>query len=271
MRRKSPTMSTRCFTWKDAPELATDYVRLIHQFGANEGLQAWANNYVSWHAGRALWDVEFLTNNYRFTNCLNIGGAPFIFEYLLMKARHELSVVSLDLDSSRFPLVERVLGLKIEAIDVEIPELTAVAKLGQFECVVLCEVFEHLRLNIPRTISFIKDLLSKDGILYLTTPNGVGLAAWQRLLHGRTGPDPVSEWAKLSEIGHMGHVREYSYVEIRDLLQNYGFEIVEHVYRRREHHWGTTRSKLRDRAISLLTMSIPSLADEMVLVARKRG
>ena len=70
-------------TWQDAPAVVADYLKLVSRFGMEETLRTWAEEYVRYHAGRCLWDAEFLTSNYQFINCINVGGAPFIFEYLI--------------------------------------------------------------------------------------------------------------------------------------------------------------------------------------------
>ena len=102
-------------------------------------------------------------------------------------------------------------------------------------------------------------------------PNGLGLSAWlTKFAKVRTGPDPVAEWRKLSEIGHMGHVREYSVRELHDVLGACGLYVDQYFFRRQSSFHGTTRSRIRDTAQILAAKLIPSLGDEIVLVARKR-
>jgi SAM-dependent methyltransferase len=263
-------MAIRCYSWKAAADIAADFSQLIPGFRSNKELEDWARKYVSHHAGRCRWDADFLTNNFGFSSCLNVGGAPFLLEYLLKKARPELSVVSLDLNPARFPGAERVLDVKIVQLNVEDTDREEVHMLGQFECIIFCEIFEHLRMNILRTVSLLRDLLADDGILYLTTPNGLGLSAIRnKLLRGRTGPAPVFEWSKLGRIGHMGHVREYSLREVCEVLGHCGFMIETYFYRRNSRDWGTVRSKLMNAAREILTRAVPSLGDEIGLVLRK--
>jgi hypothetical protein len=258
----------KCATWLDASDLSADCSKVIPEFHGNEPLTDWAREYARIHAGRLRWDVDFLIQNYKFSNCLNIGGAPFIFEYLLKKARPDLAMVSFDLHPERYPEAGRVLDIKIVQIDIEKPDPAAKRTLGQFECVVFCEVFEHLRMNILETISSLKDLLTADGILYLTTPNGVGLYAIWEALHGRTGSDPVNEWSKLTRIGHMGHVREYSRKEVCDVFRQCGFVLETQLYRRARRS-GTVRSRMANVVKGLATSGLPWLGDELVFVFRK--
>jgi SAM-dependent methyltransferase len=261
-------MSIKCATWIDASEVTADYSTIIPEFRCNEQVSSWAQEYARNQAGRCRWDADFLTKNYNFSTCLNIGGAPFVFEYFMKNARPDIAMVSLDLDAARFPEAERVLKIKIAQINIENPDPLATRMLGQFECVVFSEVFEHLRIDILETVALLRDLLAEGGILYLTTPNGLGLWATRERLHGRTGSDPVNEWSKLTRLGHMGHIREYSRREVCDVLRHCGFVVETHFYRR-SRRTGSVRSKMMNVVKALVTRVLPWLGDELVFVLRK--
>ncbi len=263
-RRNGSPERAKCYAWAPAKDVTADYLKLVPELGLERKLWPWAEAYARNHTGRLLWDVEFLTRNYEFSRCLNIGGAPFVFEYLMNKARPEVEVVSVGLYPDRFRDVERVLGIKVAELDVERPGAGAADTLGQFQCVVFCEIFEHLRIDLLKTMSFVRSLLNEDGFMYLTMPNGLGIDALTRIIRrGRTGPDPIKEWSKLDNLGHMGHVREYSYAELCDVLAHCGFRVQRHLYRRKIEHY-----KLRDRSIRMLTRLVPKLGNEIVVVAR---
>jgi SAM-dependent methyltransferase len=231
-------------------------------------MRLWAEGYVQGHAGRLQWDVDFLITNYSFVSCLNVGGAPFLFEYLISRSRPDVRLVSLDLNPLRFPRAAEILGTEVVEMDIEQANATSVAPLGQFQCLVFCEIFEHLRIDVLRTMKLLGQLMAPEGILYLTMPNGLGLSAWlTKFAQGRTGPDPVSEWRKLSQIGHMGHVREYSLREIQGVLEECGLRLDRYFFRRQSSFRGTSRSRIRDTAQVVATNLIPSLGDEIVVVA----
>ena len=263
-KRSGSPKPAKCYGWGQAKDATADYLKLVPELGLDRKLWLWAENYARYHAGRALWDVDFLTRNYEFSSCLNIGGAPFVFEYLMKKAHPEMEVVSVDLHPNRFRHVERVLGIKVAQLDVERPCPAAAKMVGQFQCVVFCEIFEHLRIDLLKTMSFIRSLLDEDGFMYLTMPNGIGIDALRRIIrHGRTGPDPITEWSKLDNLGHMGHVREYSYTELRDVLEHCGFQVQRYLYRVR-----FSSSRRRDWPLRVLTRLRPKLGNEIVVVAR---
>jgi hypothetical protein len=235
-------------------------------------MRLWAEDYVHGHAGRLRWDVDYLTANFRFESCLNVGGAPYLFEYLLKKSNPNVALATLDLDIARFPRAGKVLGTKIVQMDVEQMSSASLELVGKHECVIFCEVFEHLRINILQTMETVAELLAPTGVLYLTMPNGLGRSAWlTKYAKGRTGPAPVPEWRKLSQIGHMGHVREYSVREIQEVLEACGFGVDRYFFRRQSSFYGTARSRIRDTAQLLAAHLVPSLGDEIGVIARKRG
>ncbi len=261
-KRNGSPEPAKCYGWAASPDVTADYLKLVPELGLDRELWPWAEKYARNHSGRVLWDVDFLTRNYKFSRCLNIGGAPYVFEYLMKKAHPEVEVVSVDLHPNRFRHVERVLGIKVAQLDVEQPCAAGVEMVGQFQCVVFCEIFEHLRVDLLKTMSFVRSLLNEDGFMYLTMPNGLSIDALRRnLRRGRTGPDPIKEWSKLVNLGHMGHVREYSYIELRDVLLHCGFQVQRYLYRR--------KTGDSDRFQRILTRFIPKLGNEIVVVARR--
>jgi SAM-dependent methyltransferase len=264
-RRKNKTM--KCLRWDYSPTAATEFLRVVGDFRASPLLTDWAEDYARQHAGRLAFDARYLADHYLFSNCLNIGGAPFLFEYLLKQARPEVEIVSADLAPERFPDAARVLGVRTVQLDIEDGSLDAL-KLGRFDCVVFAEIFEHLRHDLLGTVASLRSLLSDDGILYLTTPNGIGLyGVWEKA-HGRTGSDPVDQWSKLTKLGHMGHVREYSAREVRRVLTACGFDVVEQFYRRASRRT-SVRSTVASSVRGCATTILPFLGDELVFVVRR--
>lgn len=249
--------ASQLLTSRDRADLADRFLPVLATMGCGDDILSWAAGYVVKHAGRVQADVDYLAGQPRFGSCLNIGGAPFLFEYLLRQRLPEVAVTSLDLEPDRFPQVRSVLGIDILPVNVEVS--ADVAGIGRrYDRIVFCEIFEHLRLDLLATLASIRSLLSERGELYLTTPNGVSLAGIKRVLRGDTGPDPLGEWTKLKALGHMGHVREYSTREVVSLLAGAGFRVTACRFRQPQDGTWTAR------AARLKT----SLAAEIVIVAR---
>ena len=244
-------------TWCAAPDLAAEFARRVADFGGDEAITAWAQRYAHEHAGRCQWDARFLAARVPTGRYLNIGGAPYVFELALKQILPAIDITTLDIDPTRFPGAAASLGIRLQGADIE----RADGQLnGPFDCIVLAEVFEHLRIDLLGTMARIRQALAPAGILYITMPNGLSMRAIRNhFLRGRTGPPPVPEWEKLQRLGHMGHVREYSLTELREVLHHCGLSIADSRFREDI----TIKSRNRDTLLSLR----PSLANEIVVLA----
>ena len=223
-------------------------------------LRSWATAYARNSYGRVSWDVDAVMA-YHPKRVLNVGGAPFLFEFLVRRTYPEVDIVSVDIDPERFrPFIDAI-GLEAVAANVEI-ELPRLA--GDFDVVVFAELLEHCRINLIETVSRIATLVGPGGRLYLTTPNGTSLARRLRFMRGRSGPSLVNEWSKLTSLGHMGHVREYSAKELRELFEYCGLE-VERLTLRPAHHTGKGASH---RLLRRFGNTVPAWRDTLVYTLR---
>ncbi|MGH8143022.1 MAG: class I SAM-dependent methyltransferase [Steroidobacteraceae bacterium] len=246
--------------YRHMPELAEEFVAVLPRFGAAPALLDWAKSYARMHAGRCLWDAQFV-GSYPVKRCLNVGGAPYMFEFALRRQFPRIDLTTIDLHPERFPNAGDVLGVRILSADIESVAPTVAEK---FDMIVFTEIFEHLRMDILTTMRRVRELLNDSGRLYLSMPNGMGWSSWRlHLLRGRSGPPMVEEWSKLSRLGHMGHVRLYSLREATEVLVHCGFTIEQGGFRavRRRHR------NLRE----LLQWVWPALADEVIIVSKRES
>lgn len=146
----------------------------------------WASNYIQTHKHRCNDDVQnILSLNPHAV--LNLGGAPFVFEVLA--AAKGLNVTSVDLDTERHDRQINKLGLDVIEADLESAEFVKDVNLSNYDIVVLCEVFEHLRQDLIGTFSNLFAAMRSGSILYVTTPNFFYLPNLiRRLLGGYSGP-----------------------------------------------------------------------------------
>lgn len=259
-------MRSGCFVWDEDSAAFSDYVPVLDRLGAAAEMRGWALDYARHHAGRLKWDTELITKHFRPSRLLNIGAAPYLFEHLLRKALPETAVVSIDLNPERFPNAAEILGIKVIGRDIEQESIESV---GTFPLVIFCEIFEHLRADLLSTMRRVSSAVEPGGVLYLTMPNGLGLASWSRFLAGRTGPIPVHEWGKLVSIGHMGHVREYSAREVSEVLAEVGLTVERVVYRRKREHPYSLRNAARLAVKDFAVGAFPALGEEIVVIARR--
>ncbi|MBI3668075.1 MAG: methyltransferase domain-containing protein [Acidobacteria bacterium] len=99
---------------------------------------------------------------------------------------------------------------------------------GSFDCVLACEIFEHL-LHDPMHLLFeCRRVLDDNGVLILTTPNVASATAVARALEMSGNPQLYSKYADPrgpyadTEFGHM---REYTPPELEEALRCAGFEV----------------------------------------------
>lgn len=102
-----------------------------------------------------------------------------------------------------------------------------------FDAALLTEVLEHLREYPARSLAEVRRILKPGGRLYLTTPNAAYVMNRLRLLGGRTVYTSLDDW--IAGLPHARHAREYTFSEVRRLLDHVGFEVVlaqsRHFYR----------------------------------------
>jgi len=106
---------------------------------------------------------------------------------------------------------------------------------GGVDGIIFNELFEHCRFDLLSTLNDLNRTLKPGGYLFLSTPNlksAIGLYKYifKHNAYGVAG-DVYHEWNKIHEIGHMGHVREYTPQEVSRLLEKCDFQIKETVYR----------------------------------------
>jgi SAM-dependent methyltransferase len=99
---------------------------------------------------------------------------------------------------------------------------------GSFDCVLACEIFEHLLHDPMHMLLESRRVLTEGGTLVLTTPNVASATAVKRTLEMSGNPqlyskyaDPRGEYAD-TEFGHM---REYTPAELTEVLEAAGLKV----------------------------------------------
>ena len=92
--------------------------------------------------------------------------------------------------------------------------------MPQYDIIVMAEVIEHLYTSPSLVLSFIKTLLSPDGILIIQTPNAVVLHKRILLLLGYNPYMLIRE-----DVTHPGHFREYTIKELKRYIEQNGLRI----------------------------------------------
>ncbi len=225
------------------------------------GIESWQLDYFTDHKKRFQADLELVLEQNPKGPILEIGSAPGHMTALL--AMHNLDITGVDLAPERVASISNEFKLNIQACDIELAPLPF--SDNSFEYIVFSEVFEHLRIDLPFTLSQLNRVLVPGGKLLLTTPNVYSLPSIARFLTGRSIADPIIEFGKLRGLGHMGHVREYSSKEVGRCLEASGFVLNSTNYRYHKNN----RSK-KKALLSLAYRMVPSkFHREVVIVAEK--
>jgi len=177
--------------------------------------RAWHVDDLYNHQRRYLADLRVIEALAPAGAILEVGSAPCHMTALLKLAGY--TVVGVDINPGRVGELIGQLGLDVRRCDIERSPLP----FGDaaFACVLLCETFEHLRMDPAFVLSEINRVLAPGGTFLLTTPNVYSLPSLGRFLLGRSIADPLDEFGKLRRFGHMGHVREYSAREVVRMLE----------------------------------------------------
>jgi len=242
----------------EQPPIAALWQAVSAQTGPARG---WHLNDLASHERRYLADLRLVAGLAPSGAILEVGSAPCHMTALLKLAGY--APVGVDVDPDRVAGLVARLGLDVRRCDIERSPLPF--DDGSFGCALLCETFEHLRIDPAFVLSEINRVLAPGAALVVTTPNVYSLPSLGRYLLGRSIADPVDEFGKLRRLGHMGHLREYSAREVARFLRASGFALasVDYRYHANVRGW-------KGRLLRLAYRIAPRrFRREIVIVARK--
>lgn len=183
---------------------------------------SWSQRYLDRHRDYYI-GVSQLVDENLTDPLLEVGSAPFHLTGILRKLGYNL--VGLDVDPGRMSKIIDDLKLEVKECDIEKDRFPF--EDNSFSGVLFTEVLEHLRMSPLWTLKEIHRVLRPDGRLLLTTPNLTSIYNIHSFLTEGKITDPYDQFNKIEEIGHMGHVREYTPAEVGSLLCNTGFQTLE--------------------------------------------
>jgi len=135
-----------------------------------------------------------------------------------------------------------------------------------YTLVVMCETLEHLNFNPLPIIAEMNRVLVDGGHLYLSLPNQASLPNRIKLFSGRSIHNPIIDFAmQLNRESNMIagiHWREYTAVELDELITMVGFSIIRHDF------YTTHQASIPARVLYAL---FPRLRVNQTVVARKTG
>src|SRR5277367_1964867 len=120
---------------------------------------------------------------------------------------------------------------------------------GYFSTVLCCELLEHLKEDPMQMMTEINRVLPYGGYIVLTTPNVASIESFSRILAGYN-PGFFPQYVQPSKDGSLDprHSREYTPSEIRRLVEDAGFEVVD----LRTGYYGDEEENLDGQAVAML-------------------
>jgi len=228
----------------------------------NTELIQWFYSYANGHKKRIAFDLEILQRHIpQKTRVLEIGSIPLLFTTALAKSGYE--VTGIDIAPERFNSCIRQLELIVLKCDIEREVLPIQENI--YDAVVFNEIFEHLRINPIFTMREVLRVMKPNGTLLLSSPNIWSLIGIRNFLLRKRAysiaGDLYTEYGKLEKLGHMGHVREYSSIEVTDFLSKIGFVVEKLIY----------RGEYKSQEAKIIIRLFPTLRPFISYIARKPG
>jgi SAM-dependent methyltransferase len=248
--RTSPSEASRAAIARSVDEVLGTTQRAPH----------W-QTYFKDHSERLALDYEWITHTVdKSAHILEIGGYPYFLTRSLQRAGY--AIHSADQPVGESGHLAQQLSIPVSWCDIENADLPFAD--ASFDEVVFNEVFEHLRINPIFAVRNLRRVLRPGGRLWLSTPNLKSLRGIINfLLHSEAwsvvGEGVYAQYRSFEKGDGMGHVREYTSVEVGKFLSEVGFEVDKVVYR------GRSRNELMNAAFKL----VPSFRPYFTIISRK--
>lgn len=182
--------------------------------------------YLRFHYQRFIDTVSVLPKEMKGGSVLEVGSTPGHFTILLKRLGYDVHGV--DIDPSRLQGLWDKYSIPVRKADIETDELPFPS--NSFDVILFTEILEHLRINVLFTLREVFRVLKPKGKLILSTPNISPVQRIYFVLGVDYQGDIVKAFESLELTGHMGHIRLYSFKEVKRLLEYVGFRIISHTY-----------------------------------------
>jgi len=228
-------MKIRGAPFNPRPDLLELVVKASEDISPDDiSLSEWSQKFIRFHSDRIAVDLE-LIQQYASTSekLIEFGALPLVATCALRQLGYQ--VMGIDLAPERYSKTIRHLDLAMAKCDIETQQLPFNG--GKFDVAIFNELFEHLRIDPIFTLREVLRVLKPGGRLLLSTPNLRSIYGIENfILHNKAfscSGNVFEEYEKLTTLGHMGHVREYTCREVIDFLEKLGFCVIDVVYRGR--------------------------------------
>ncbi len=132
--------------------------------------------------------------------------------------------------------------------------------IGPYDLIIFAEVFEHLYVSSTHFMPLITSWLKKNGYMILEVPNGMQIWKRIRMLLG------IHPFVPLREVTGNSHFREPSVKDMRQLLKDNGYEIIDFTCKNDYFNVSPIKNLLNRTAEKILPKSF---SGDMIFVLRK--
>lgn len=222
----------------------------------------WNEEFFESRLRRYLIDISLIEKNFSKGRILDVGASPCHLTYMLKRLGYDIS--GLDIDPGRIQKLLEITELEVKRCNVEVEPMPYEDET--FDYVIMTELFEHLRLDPLFVLSEINRILKTDGFLYMSTPNLYGVDTIGKYIRGAGINNPLKQFQFLREKGHMGHMREYSNGEMKQLLGYSGFDTKKTYY----HNYHKYDHGFIWLAVNMFQLIFPKTRTRQIIVAQKK-
>lgn len=197
----------------------------LHKF--SKFLEPFEVDYFQTHKERFIHTIELINFCIKETfgkrknlRVLDLGSHIGIFSLFLKKLGYNVYAIEKErIETKHWIERYRKLGIKYKIYNLE--RVRIPFPNNYFDIILMLEVIEHITVLPQIIFKEIYKKLRNNGVLFLTTPN---LLRIQNRLKFLIGQCPFPIW-KYDQKEGMEHFREYSFKELKSVLEEIGFEI----------------------------------------------
>ena len=275
--------------------VTNDILRSLSSLSAHMDLRNknYNNHYYRSQVVRYYYTLQIILNSLPKGRTLDVGSYPGHIQYILNQMEYE--VEGIDLSPDRF--IEQLSECKDKTIiwDIERQPFPGDDK-EIYDNLLLLEVIEHLHVNPLNLLQELNRILKFGGYILLSTPNLLQFKNRVNILLGNYALEhPLSVFEKTLIHGSPGHQRLYSKMELVDMLEVYGFnvvntwcinnnppvlnkasytDIIDDEYHLLDGFWDENRTilgKIRHKTEKLFNPLINNFYENIFILARKDG
>lgn len=205
--------------YKNYVDLHNVQKSIMEANAATGGASYYNTDYLHFELGYWYPAVDWLAGLRDIGSILDIGGA---YGTLLSYAGAALNVprkVLFDKVLACAPGCNSRFGLEVHHVDVETEDFT---RFGRFDLIIFTEVLEHFNYAPIPTLRKIRNALSENGYLLLSTPDA---RTWGRLASPYKDLAEIPEYQGQKQPWIDGHIWQYTKQELDAVISKTGFQV----------------------------------------------